>query len=109
MAGYFIVSRQDFEAWVALLDAKIAVTPDFKSLIRVVGKHENGVEYHVTATALKSNGTCEVFYGRHDDWNLVKIGTIPFSHFGAGARNQQTWKAAEEALALLTSGYHEFG
>ena len=93
------------------MDAKIKREPDYRSsAIRVAGEFDNGVKWNLNATAILAiNGS--KYYGRNDRewkeeirWNEVSI--LPywgeaFNFFGKGARSNETYDLAKEALSLL--------
>jgi hypothetical protein len=99
-----LISRKDFEAWVELLGAEIVVSPDYRSSqIMVEGKHKNEVKFRFTVSGMDARCGA-VFYARGEGWNSINIDKSAcylFNHYGKGARSQETWKLADEALKLL--------
>jgi hypothetical protein len=108
-SAFYLIKREDFEAWVALLDAKITVHPDtFKSLVRVEGRHANGTRFQFETAGVKTLANDAFVFGRNDDWNAVKVNDncrSPFNHYKEGARDPASWKAADEAVELLVQGH----
>ncbi len=98
------VSRKTFQDWVEICDASFYQEPAYNhSKIAIEGKFENGVEWVLRATALTISPQ-GIFYGRHNDWNLVKLSNYSLENFhfhGKGSRSIETWKLAEELFQLL--------
>lgn len=103
--SYNCISREDFEAWVELVDARVTETPGHSSSrIRAEGNlPTTEVKYRFEARGIlvDSRGFS---YGRDDSWNLVRIDTWPynnFSLFGKGARSAEACVDMEELFELL--------
>lgn len=102
--GTAYISRKEFEDWVALVGGEITRQPDYRSSkLAVSGKMENGVAFMFEATAIAVTKAGR-FFGRCDEWNAIKLldsACRNFHFFGQGARDQATWKAADESFDIL--------
>lgn len=103
-SGYdvFVVSRKNFEAWLALIDPQHTFLPDAcSSRIKLFGKLSTGANYTFEAHALAVASLKQVFYGRSDAWNAVKISMKDFHFTGEGARSEATRNEAKQLFDLL--------
>jgi len=109
MSEQKFVSRENFEIWVELQNAKVWVTPDWRSSkISVTGNFSNGVEWTLNATGIlaRTDGTGAKYFARGDEYNQVRVfgyqGSV-FNFKGSGARSSETYIEAQKILDELTA------
>ena len=103
-SGYdvFVVSRKNFEAWLTLLNLRHTFLPDYcSSKIKLFGKFATGASFTFEAHALKVISMKQIYFGRGDEWNAVKVSMKHFHFTGEGARSEATRAEAELLFTAL--------
>lgn len=103
-SGYdvFVVSRKNFEAWLTLLNLQHTFLPDYcSSKIKLFGKFATGASFTFEAHALKVISMKQIYFGRGDEWNAVKVSMKHFHFTGEGARSEATRAEAELLFTAL--------
>lgn len=103
-SGYdvFVVSRKNFEAWLDLLNLQHTFLPDYcSSKIKLFGKFATGASFTFEAHALAVYSLKQIFYGRGEEWNAVKVSMKHFHFTGEGARSEATRAEAQTLFDLL--------
>lgn len=98
------VSRNDFEAFVELVEGRMFGPSYHTSPISVqFTLPQTGVQVELKATALQVTPIGR-FYGRTDAWNAVRLSDWAydnFSFFGKGARSTEALTEARQLFELL--------
>ena len=96
-------SREDFEAFIEMVDGHLWRTPEYNSSAIRVSFEVNGVEATLDLTALLI-GPYVSYYGRDDNWNAVRLSSsdrTSIHYNGKGSRDPKIWETGEELVGML--------